>query len=257
MSSQRSPGWYRNREPWFRIFELFVIVSATCIAWRALERNTEGLLASCTTQLFDADTQVEKEEFDGADKPVWSIYGGPNTTDPTAYCHQLIAAIAKHTNSIAAIPNATLLNQKLVELNPPEDEIQDIADLRRVKSHLTLILNELHTAYDFWSKGVMKKAELETWLGYLTLIGPHPLFLAEIEHWKQGKFMSRNFAEMLQGEMIKDPVSRNIIRKFYPEMDTASFQACAYRKWNAIRDLVDKLEFRYRSRNWFITVRKS
>ncbi len=95
---------------------------------------------------------------------------GPFTADPTQLTRPLIVKncsrpFAKHNKSIAAIPNATLLNQKLVELNPPEDEIQDIAELRRVKSHLTLILNELHSAYDFWSKGIMGKEELKTWLG--------------------------------------------------------------------------------------------
>jgi hypothetical protein len=53
----------------------------------------------------------------------------------------------------------------------------------------------------------MGKEELETWLGYLPNIGPHPLFLAEIAHWKTCKFMSRNFAQMLQIEMLKDPTS--------------------------------------------------
>jgi len=32
------------------------------------------------------------------------------------------------------------------------------------------------------------------------------LFLAEIDHWKQGNFMSRNFAELLQTEMLKERV---------------------------------------------------
>jgi hypothetical protein len=88
----------------------------------------------------------------------------------------LLAAIAKHSKSIAAIPNADQLNNKIIELNPPDDEIQDIAELRRVKSHLTSILNELHSAYDFWSKGILTKKELETWIGNLDLIGPHPVF---------------------------------------------------------------------------------
>ena len=205
------------------MLELTVIVAATYIAWRSFERNTEGVLASSSTQLFYADNQLEKEEYEGADKPVWTIYSKPDTDDPTAYCQQLLAAIAKHTASIASIPDADLLNKKIVELNPPEDQIQDIAELRRVKSHLTLILNELHSAYDFWSKGILMKKELETWIGYLETIGPHPLFLAEIARWKKGKFMSRNFAAMLQAEMLKNPLNKKIIDKFYPEMDSPAF----------------------------------
>jgi hypothetical protein len=57
-SSPRQQTWYRNRDFWFRVIELSVILCATGIAWRALERNTEGILTSCSTQLFDADTQV-------------------------------------------------------------------------------------------------------------------------------------------------------------------------------------------------------
>ncbi len=45
---------YFGGDDWFKIFELPAIVSATGIAWCALERNTEGILASCSTQLFDA-----------------------------------------------------------------------------------------------------------------------------------------------------------------------------------------------------------
>jgi hypothetical protein len=221
-SSSQKQKWYRNRDFWFRVIELSVIVCATGIAWRALERNTEGILTSCSTQLFDADTQVEKEEFDGADKPLWSIYGRPNTSEATAYCQQLLAAIAKK-KSISTIPDAESLNAKLVELSPPADEVQDIAELRRVKSHVTLILNELHTAYDFWSKGIMSKEELKTWLGYFKIIGPNPLFLAEISHWKQAKFMSRNFAEMLQMKMLQTPEDRAVIEKFYPQLATPSF----------------------------------
>jgi hypothetical protein len=78
-SSSQQQSWYRNRDFWFRAIDC-----ATGIAWRALERNTEGIL-TCSTQLFDADTQVEREELDGADKSIWSIYGRPNTTEPTAY----------------------------------------------------------------------------------------------------------------------------------------------------------------------------
>lgn len=221
-SSSQKQTWYRSRDFWFRVIELSVIVCATGIAWRALERNTEGILTSCSTQLFDADTQVEKEEFDGADKPLWSIYGRPNTAESMAYCQQLLAAIAKK-KSISTISDAESLNAKLVELNPPADEVQDIAELRRVKSHVTLILNELHTAYDFWSKGIMSKEELKTWLGYFKIIGPNPLFLAEISHWKQAKFMSRNFAEMLQMKMLQTPEDRAVIERFYPQLATPSF----------------------------------
>jgi hypothetical protein len=223
MSSSAHPPWYRDKHVWFRFFELLAILSATYIAWRSLERNTDGILASSSTQLFYADTQLEKEEYEGADKPVWTIYGRPDTDDPTAYCEQLLAAIARHSKSIAAIPNADQLNKKIIELNPPDDEIQDIAELRRVKSHLTSILNELHSAYDFWSKGILKRKELETWIGYLDIIGPHPVFLAEIDRWRRAKFMSRNFAEMLQIEMLKNPLNKKIIDKFYPQMDSPAF----------------------------------
>lgn len=222
-SSNGSAPWYRDKHVWFRVFELLVIFSATFIAWRTLERNTDGILASSSTQLFYADTQLEKEEYEGADKPVWTIYSRPDTNEPAEYCEQLLAAIAKHSKSIAEIPNADQLNKKIIELNPPEDEIQDIAELRRVKSHLTSILNELHSAYDFWSKDILTKKELQTWIGYLDIIGPHPLFLAEIDRWKHAKFMSRNFAEMLQTEMLRDPLNRKIIDKFYSEMDSPAF----------------------------------
>jgi hypothetical protein len=223
MPSSAHAPWYRDKQVWFRIVELLVILSATFIAWRSLERNTDGILASSSSQLFYADTQLEKEEYEGADKPVWTIYSRPHTDDPTAYCQQLLAAIAKHSKSIAAIPNADQLNNKIIELNPPDDEIQDIAELRRVKSHLTSILNELHSAYDFWSKDILTKKELETWIGSLDIIGPHPVFLAEIQRWQRAKFMSRNFAEMLQIELLKNPLNKRIIDKFYPQMDSRAF----------------------------------
>jgi hypothetical protein len=223
MSSRENPPWYRNKQLWLRIIEFLMFLTATYIAWRSLERNTEGILASSTTQLFYADTQLEKEEYDGADKPVWTIYGRPDTDDPTEYCQRLIGAIAKHSKSIATISNADALNKKIIELNPPVDEIEDIAQLRRVKSHLTSILNEMHFAYDFWSKGILTRKELETWIGYLDAIGPHPLFLAEIDRWKHGRFMSRNFAEMLQTQLLKDPLNKKIIDKFYSEMDGPAF----------------------------------
>ena len=112
MPSSANPPWYRDKHVWFRIVELVVILSATYIAWRSLERNTEGILASSSTQLFYADTQLEKEEYEGADKPVWTIYSRPDTDDPTAYCQQLLAAIAKHSKSIPAIPDADQLNKR-------------------------------------------------------------------------------------------------------------------------------------------------
>jgi len=223
MSASPHTPWYRDKNVWFRTVELLVILSATYIAWRSLERNTEGVLASSSTQLFYADTQLEKEEYDGADKGVWTIYSRPDTDDPTGYSQQLLAAIAKHSKSIAAIPNADELNKKIIELNPPDDQFQDIAELRRVKSHLTLILNELHSAYDFWSKDILTRKELETWVGNLDIIGPHPVFLAEIQRWQRGKFMSRNFAEMLQIELLKNPLNKKIIDKFYPQMDSPAF----------------------------------
>lgn len=69
----------------------------------------------------------------------------------------------------------------------------------------------------------MTRKELETWIGYLDIIGPHPVFLAEIDRWKRGKFMSRNFAELLQIEMLKNPLNKKIIDKFYPKMDSPAF----------------------------------
>ena len=39
----------------------------------------------------------------------------------------------------------------------------------------------------------------------------------------EARFMSRRFAEMLQIEMLRDPINRNIIHAFYPEMEKTSF----------------------------------
>jgi hypothetical protein len=121
------------------------------------------------------------------------------------------------------IPDAESLYAKIVELNPPADEIQDIAELRRVESHLSLILDELVTAYDFWSKGIMSKEGLKTRLDFIKIIGPNPLFLAEISHWKEAKFISRNFAEMLQMKLLETPEDRAVIEKFYRQLATPSF----------------------------------
>jgi hypothetical protein len=44
---------------------------------------------------------------------------------------QLVAAIAKQSKSLANILNADSLYKKLIELNPLEDDLQDIAELRR------------------------------------------------------------------------------------------------------------------------------
>jgi hypothetical protein len=71
--------------------------------------------------------------------------------------------------------------------------------------------------------GILTRKELETWTGYLDIIGPHPVFLAEIDRWQRAKFMSRNFAEMFQIQLLKNPLNKKIIDKFYPKMDSPAF----------------------------------
>jgi hypothetical protein len=58
-----------------------------------------------------------------------------------AFYQQLLGAIAKHSETLVNIPDADTLNQKLIELSPPADQVQDIAELRRVKSHLTRFMS--------------------------------------------------------------------------------------------------------------------
>jgi hypothetical protein len=67
-----------------------------------------------------------KQVFWYRNRELWTIYSRPVTTDPTLYCQQLLGAIAKQSKSIVNTPNAGLLYQKLIALNPPDDEVQDI-----------------------------------------------------------------------------------------------------------------------------------
>ncbi len=63
-------------------------------------------------------------------------------------------------------------------------------------------LDEIYAAYDNFKLNVIDETEMETWIGYLRAVGPHPMLLATIYHWEESHYMTLDFARFLRDRMV-------------------------------------------------------
>ena len=60
-------------------------------------------------------------------------------------------------------------------------------------AHCTLILDHMHNAFDYHQQGVLSRAEMLTWIGYIGDIGNHPIMLMTLDNWVREKYLSKDF----------------------------------------------------------------
>jgi hypothetical protein len=79
-------------------------------------------------------------------------------------------------------------------------------------------LYHLHNVYDSSQEGMITPAEADTWLGLVTDLGAHPMFLNAVYSSYNENYLSAKFARELQHRLLADSEIRAVVREFYPDM---------------------------------------
>jgi len=211
------------------IFGLVLAVIGGCTGIKALDANTKSNLTACRSQLYQSENEVCTREFNNADGKLLSIYSQPDqsVTNAKEYCRLRLSVISTNSKVMEATNVEQLYDAFYgLESFKPAKADPDAAELRRMLTHMTTIVVEMHAALDYHLAGVLAKAELETWLGYARDIGPHPLFLTLLYNWRESHYMSRRFAETMRAKLTNDsPRNLEVIGYFYTNMLTSEFLA--------------------------------
>jgi hypothetical protein len=223
----------------FRAIEVSILVVGLIFAFHeasraieALKQNTESNMMVGRGQLYQSDTllsQIESQESDGK---LLTLYANAepecaNAKEAREYIADTLA-VATSDPKIISSRNAEELYSKMYDLksfakfDPKnlKNESGDVIELRRISTHCVLILNTIHSAYDYCGEGVITPKEFRTWAGYFNDIGPHPVFLATIWNWEQERYMSKGFAKYVQHKLYTHatPGIKQVVKEFYPHM---------------------------------------
>ena len=223
----------------FRAIEVSILVVGLIFAFHeasraieALKQNTESNKMVGRGQLYQSDTllaQIESQESDGK---LLTLYANsePECTNAKEVREYIADTLALATSDpeIIGSRDAKELYEKIYDLksfakfNPKnlKNESGDVIELRRISTHCVLILNTIHSAYDYCGEHVITPKEFRTWAGYFNDIGPHPVFLATIYNWEQERYMSKGFAKYMQHKLYTDapPGIKQVVKEFYPHM---------------------------------------
>lgn len=211
----------------FSIYGIRIAVNGVRIGLSALEENTKSNLTASRSTLYQTEEAIAQREFDQAHSSLPSIYAHPpeSVEDPREYSRQRLVVVSS-ARSVLEATNVVELDQAIQGLDSfaPTKQSSGIAEMRRAFTHMTSIVVQMHAAFDYYRAGVISQQELDTWLGYTTDIGPHPVFLTVLWSWREQHYMSRQFADKVRtGLLEQSERNRRIIAYYYPEMLTAQF----------------------------------
>jgi hypothetical protein len=189
-----------------------------------------NILAVSRAQLYQSDYDFIKLKASNPEWKAWSIYSYADKTDATQYCETLLKVFSDDPR-LYDINSAEGLYRAYSDASTfgCDPRSKDMAELRRTYSICSALLDGMHQAYDLKQNKVIDQGELETWLGYIRAIGPHPVFLTAIAHWRDSHFMTKGFAMELRRRLTCDPENpdsknnKRIVAKFYKVMLSPEF----------------------------------
>jgi len=241
----------QNAELLFKAAEIAVLVLGIAFAVhtartaiKAVDKNTDSNLLAARAQIYEADNQITILEMGFTGNKLSSLYAGAFPEAATAeearrYIRDLLGMVTSDKR-ILDCQNVDQLAEAIFGRGSfrPADQPEDpqVADLRKMMLHCTLLLNTLHGAFDNLGV-VLDYEEFNTWAGYFTDVGPHPVFLASIRAWETRSYMSREFALEVRKRfwVTADPATRRVVEAFYPDMtrpDFGSHLPSGYSTWD-------------------------
>ncbi|ACB75813.1 hypothetical protein Oter_2531 [Opitutus terrae PB90-1] len=199
----------------------------------ALMHSAASNRTAARAQLYEGDNAITQAEAIGSDTKLQAIYAMPNphcATDEEAraYISRMLGMVTDDP-MICGVHDAAELYERTFGhssyTGPTQPERSDIAQLRRMLLHCTLILNLLHSAHDDVPEGIIEYSEYETWAGYFNDIGPHPVLLETLWLWDKRKYMSKEFAHEVHDRLYVrgTDAEKRIIRLFLPELAIDTF----------------------------------
>ncbi len=228
-----------NVELAFKMIESVVLIlgvafaiHAAATAIESLNKNAENNRTLARAQLYEADNKISEEERRASATKLESLYANPHPVCKTdneakAYVEDALKMITSDPQ-IYRVGSARDLYWKAFgkdTFSPPgTPERPDVAELRQMVLHCTLILNMLHAGFDDIGD-IMDREEYETWAGYFNDIGPHPILLATLWLWSERGYMSKEFAAEVHEKLFvqADESQKRVIRVFFTELSKPSF----------------------------------
>jgi hypothetical protein len=212
---------------YFKIVEIVVLVGGVYFAVSGLQENTAANLTASRSQLYASEAVISSREFDASDSSLQSLYAHPDEAliDPKEYVVARMRALSDD-EAVLRARNVSELYEAFAGLNTfgVAEPSRGLVQTRKAFSHLSSIFGVMHSALDYQREAVMSAAELGTWLGYVSDVGPHPLLLTTMWGWHDSRYMSREFAQIVRQRLLDEaPRNRAIIEYFYPQMLAPDF----------------------------------
>jgi hypothetical protein len=79
------------------------------------------------------------------------------------------------------------------------------ASLNQMSSHLVDIFDLIHAAFDYKEEQILRRHEFDTWVGYLTDAGAHPMLIVTAMNWLDQGYLSPEFLAELNARFTYDP----------------------------------------------------
>lgn len=191
----------------------------------ALEQNSQAIRVGSRSQLYESEWLLNDREYRDDDVGLATIYAHPSPWihEPADYLRARLGLVTKNPDILSA-PTVAALYERIWSYDAVADLSGDSAKLRKIYLHLEAVLSHMHAALDYKKDHVISEAEWETWRGYLTDVGPHPILLCVILNWRRNDYMSQDFSHELQGHLWESGSREEaFVKVFYQDLTKPDF----------------------------------
>jgi hypothetical protein len=199
------------------VLEVGAYVAAIITVWAAIDALNVYKAANrvlIRTQLYDTEQLISEREM--ADPTMMQLLFYPTEPiSPTVWIQQSLQLMMPEQD-VTAIRSVADLEDAIFGLTASVSPQQQY--LIRLRLQAETYLYHLHNVYDSSQEGMITPAEADTWLGLVTDLGAHPMFLNAIYSSYVEGYLSAKFARELQRRFVADDQIRAVVSVFYPDM---------------------------------------
>jgi hypothetical protein len=87
------------------------------------------------------------------------------------------------------------------------------AAFTRIQVHTVEIFNQLHLIDDYVEEKVIRRSDMDTWIGYTDDIGPHPVLCATLYNWLSRQYCTKEFYAEVEARLSGRKVLENALEE--------------------------------------------
>ena len=90
--------------------------------------------------------------------------------------------------------------------------------LRKAYNVMEWISGQVEYAFEANRRGQLAKGDFQSWVGYVDLLGTHPLFLVSLQDEHDFEMPSKEYCEFLRQRILAQPEGRELLANIYSNM---------------------------------------